>query len=242
MSVYAENENVVLSEIPRTGYTFRGWFDGTTDAAQKVTGWEAGTHKDNVDLWAKWDPITVTVTLINGEDAEMITATYGDYLPNVNVPTKSGSIFTGYYTDKNRSGLRYIDQDGQGYRIFKATTAMILYAGWTEISSGDEISVTNIIGLTWKGSLDSAPSSPEAGWAYYNTADKKSYIFDGAQWQIIAQDGDKGDKGEQGDKGDDGDDGKDADVWTIGDDGYWYLNGVKTEYQSKGADGQNGQD
>lgn len=34
-----------------------------------------------------------------------------------------------------------------------------------------------------------------------------------------------------------GDPGKDADVWTIGDDGYWYLNGKKTEYRAIGKDG-----
>lgn len=31
--------------------------------------------------------------------------------------------------------------------------------------------------------------------------------------------------------------GKDADQWTIGEDGYWWVNGEKTEYLSKGADG-----
>ncbi|MBP5448571.1 MAG: InlB B-repeat-containing protein, partial [Spirochaetales bacterium] len=242
MSVYAENEKVVLQDIPRTGYSFRGWFDGTDDTAQKVTGWEAGTHTDNVVLWAKWDPITVTVTLQNGSETVTITGTYGDYLPNVTVPTKTGSIFAGYYTEENRSGVRYIDQEGQGYRIFKSTTAMLLYAGWTEISSNDNNPVTNVISVVWKGSFDKAPSSPETGWAYYNTADKKTYIYDGTEWQIIAQDGDKGEKGDNGNDGKDGENGKDADVWSIGEDGYWYLNGNKTEYSSKGADGQNGQD
>ena len=43
--------------------------------------------------------------------------------------------------------------------------------------------------ITWKGSYDSNPPSPEKGWAYYNSAEGKSYIWDGSSWQIMAQDG-----------------------------------------------------
>jgi hypothetical protein len=50
-------------------------------------------------------------------------------------------------------------------------------------------------GITWKGSLAAAPAGPRANWAYYNTADKKSYIYDGTAWQALAQDGAPGEKG-----------------------------------------------
>lgn len=49
--------------------------------------------------------------------------------------------------------------------------------------------------INWKGSYDSAPSNPKAGWAYYNTSDKRSYIYDGTSWQIMAQDGADGASG-----------------------------------------------
>ena len=42
--------------------------------------------------------------------------------------------------------------------------------------------------------------------------------------------------------GKDGKDGKDAAVWTIGTDGYWYLNNEKTEYKAIGIDGVDGKD
>jgi len=38
-----------------------------------------------------------------------------------------------------------------------------------------------------------------------------------------------------------GTDGKDADVWTIGDDNYWYKNGEKTEFPAKGDKGDTGE-
>ncbi len=48
---------------------------------------------------------------------------------------------------------------------------------------------TNGISIIWLGSLMSAPASPVLNNGYYNTVDKKSYIWDGSVWQIIAQDG-----------------------------------------------------
>ena len=39
-----------------------------------------------------------------------------------------------------------------------------------------------------------------------------------------------------------GKDGANADVWTIGEDGFWYLNAVKTDYRAVGINGTNGKD
>lgn len=41
-------------------------------------------------------------------------------------------------------------------------------------------------------------------------------------------------------KGEPGDNGNDADIWTIGDDGYWYKNGIKTDHKAVGEDGEDG--
>ena len=45
------------------------------------------------------------------------------------------------------------------------------------------------ISIVWQGSLTAAPANPELNWGYYNTAEGKSYIWDGTDWLIIAQDG-----------------------------------------------------
>lgn len=45
-----------------------------------------------------------------------------------------------------------------------------------------------------------------------------------------------------GKDGQNGADGKNADVWTIGSDGYWYKNGQKTDFKAIGTDGKNGTD
>ena len=55
--------------------------------------------------------------------------------------------------------------------------------------------------LVWKGSLSNAPADPKLFWAYYNTDDGCSYLFDGTGWTLLASKGDKGDKGDQGEQG-----------------------------------------
>lgn len=53
--------------------------------------------------------------------------------------------------------------------------------------------------------------------------------------------GPKGDKGDPGASGSDGVNGKDGATWTIGDDGYWYLDGVRTQFKAVGTDGEKGE-
>ena len=54
--------------------------------------------------------------------------------------------------------------------------------------------------------------------------------------------GTNGTNGKDGVDGKDGVNGKDAAVWTIGTDGFWYCDNVKTEYKALGVDGKDGKD
>jgi len=53
----------------------------------------------------------------------------------------------------------------------------------------------NGISLVWKGESPTHIASPSTNWAYYNTTDKKSYVYDGDSWEIITQDGAQGPTG-----------------------------------------------
>ncbi|MBR6277618.1 MAG: hypothetical protein IKR41_02525, partial [Bacteroidales bacterium] len=46
--------------------------------------------------------------------------------------------------------------------------------------------------IVWKDALENAPENPVTGWCYYNSTEKKSYMYDGTTWQMIAQDGQNG--------------------------------------------------
>ena len=54
------------------------------------------------------------------------------------------------------------------------------------------VSGTNGISIQWIGSLQSVPTNPSVNQAYYNTIDKKAYIWNGSSWSILVQDGTNG--------------------------------------------------
>ena len=60
------------------------------------------------------------------------------------------------------------------------------------------------ISIEWKGSLSEAPANPQKNWAYYNTASKASYIFNGEAWYQMSIDGVDGVAGKDGENGKNG--------------------------------------
>lgn len=48
-------------------------------------------------------------------------------------------------------------------------------------------------GMQWQNDAASHPANPKEGWAYYNTVDKRSYIYDGEKWVVFSKDGSDGD-------------------------------------------------
>ena len=60
---------------------------------------------------------------------------------------------------------------------------------------------TNGVSIVWEGSLASAPSSPQTDWAYYNTVNGESYIYNGAAWVELCQNGATGSTGATGPAG-----------------------------------------
>ncbi|MBN2650750.1 MAG: SUMF1/EgtB/PvdO family nonheme iron enzyme [Spirochaetales bacterium] len=64
--------------------------------------------------------------------------------------------------------------------------------------------------IVWKGSLAVAPANPSLNWAYYNSVEKVSYIYDGSAWQVLARDGSDGANGSDGQNGQDGQNGADG--------------------------------
>ena len=61
--------------------------------------------------------------------------------------------------------------------------------------------------ISWQGTYPSHPADPQLNWAYYNSADRVSYIYDGTSWQVMAQDGTDGVDGTDGEPGASGTDG-----------------------------------
>lgn len=83
-------------------------------------------------------------------------------------------------------------------KILKLVSALILgavflFSGCSDGSDG--VNGSDGSGITWKGSYssssDSALSNPQYLWAYYNTSDECSYLWNGEQWVLFSGTKDK---------------------------------------------------
>lgn len=91
----------------------------------------------------------------------------------------------------------YNSTDKKAY-LWDGTTWQTLAESITGATGPQGPAGANGISITWKGTLTTAPVSPQLNWAYYNSTDKKSYIWDGSAWQILAMDGLVGPQGPAG--------------------------------------------
>lgn len=93
--------------------------------------------------------------------------------------------------------------------IWSEFSAPALWAkyGFDGADGAEGVAGTSII---WKGDFSSAPSNPQNGWAYKNTTDKKSYVYQDGQWYQMTIDGIDGKNGKDGVDGKPGEDGKDG--------------------------------
>jgi len=61
------------------------------------------------------------------------------------------------------------------------------------------------LSIVWQGERETAPYPAYENWAYYNSVDKKAYIYDGEYWWILVKDGETGPRGPKGETGEKGD-------------------------------------
>ena len=81
--------------------------------------------------------------------------------------------------------------------IWSEFSAPALWAkyGFDGADGAEGVAGTSVI---WKGDFSSAPSNPQNGWAYKNTTDKKSYVYQDGQWYQMTIDGIDGKNGKDG--------------------------------------------
>ncbi|HBX50570.1 MAG TPA: hypothetical protein DEH02_05805, partial [Bacteroidales bacterium] len=104
-----------------------------------------------------------------------------------------------------------------------------IYDGTTwQILAQDGINGTNGVSVNWLGTFSNEPATPNINDAYYNSSDKKSYLWDGNLWHIFAQDGIQGLQGDQGPQG------------QTGEQGSQGIPGIQGEQGLSGINGNNG--
>ena len=142
VSVEETNSSISLASTPTapTGYTFDGWYTAASGGTKR-TGSQtisAGASADT-ELYAHWEAKSCTVTFDknSGTDGDnSVTATYGEAMPAITPPTRTGYTFGGYYnseTDNNGTGTKYYNADGSSARNWDVNTTdgQTLYANWS---------------------------------------------------------------------------------------------------------------
>ena len=118
-----ENGKMATMVTPsKTGNEFKGWF--TDEKLTKPFSFTTPIEHD-MTVYAKWqvEQHTVTFESNGGSEVEAQTVDYGNTATQPDNPTKSGSTFSGWYSDEELT---------QGYDFSTSVTADItLYAKWS---------------------------------------------------------------------------------------------------------------
>lgn len=102
------------------------------------------------------------------------------------IPWSSGYVWLQAYADMTQTGAYEVI--GNPVQMFAVPYAMYAANGGGSGSGGTGTGTGT--GISWKGTLTTAPVTAITGDAYYNSTDKKSYIYDSlGVWQIMTQDG-----------------------------------------------------
>lgn len=139
------------SQPTRTGYTFAGW---NTNSSGTGANYSAGNSvsvgaNSTVTLYAKWNPITYSITYNgNGNTGGSTASQTKTYDAAINLQnngfTKTGYHFTGWNTASNGTGTSY--SAGASYN---SNANLTLYAQWAINSSTLKV---NPNGGTWNNS------------------------------------------------------------------------------------------
>ena len=129
------------TDVTRTGYTFKGWYDNENLTGSPVTA-IGGTEMGNKEYWAKWEINQYTIAYdLAGGTAEGNPDTYtietGTF--TLKNPTKSGYTFTGW------SGTGLTGENNLTVTIEKGSTGDRSYtAHWRYNGSGHSYSYYTI--------------------------------------------------------------------------------------------------
>ncbi len=139
---YDEAKNLSANTFTRDNYTFAGWNtvsggSGTSYTDGQMVSNLTDEDKATINLYAQWKGVDVAVNFIRGEGAtggdESVTATYGEPMPAITPPTRTGYCFGGYWSEADGKGTRYYNSLGTStINCNTAGSPLVLYAYWLD--------------------------------------------------------------------------------------------------------------
>lgn len=119
-----ESDTFTLLTPKKEYHTFVGWYTNPEFTGSPVTQVVKGTDQDLV-LYAKFEPIMVDVTFMDGEElVQVVAVPMNTKVAALAALSKQGYLFTGWYADAAATTLFDFDT-----LILEPVT---IYAGWTE--------------------------------------------------------------------------------------------------------------
>lgn len=121
--------STTLVDPMKAGYIFEGWFLTPACSGVAITALGATDFEEAVTLYAKW---TVAEALITFDKASgtggtnSVTATTNEPMPTVDIPTRSGYDFAGYY----KGAVQYYTSSGTSAKDCDLVGATTLTAKW----------------------------------------------------------------------------------------------------------------
>ncbi|SEW46512.1 Outer membrane protein OmpA [Chitinophaga sp. YR573] len=149
-------------------------------------------------------PLEVRLSILDGsatgspvyiEQHSVTTTAQGLFTLVIGQGTPQFGTFAGIPWSKGNQYLQ-VDIDITGAGSFTPIGVMpfmsVPYALYAA-NGGSGGNGTNAVSITWLGTFTAAPAGPLQNQAYYNSTDKKSYIYDSTgTWTIITEDGSPG--------------------------------------------------
>ena len=130
-------KGVLLPKATCTGYNFHGWVINATESnKEKIVKSPYITTKNTI-LYAYWTPKEYKVTLnergaTSNNHSKMVTFTFDKKGEQIQVPTKRGYTFHGYYTEPRGNGTKYYDKNGICIKAWIEDKKDMLYAYWIQ--------------------------------------------------------------------------------------------------------------
>ena len=130
------NTLVTLPNISKNGYTC-GYSTKTNSNEIEYLGGNKYTPTSDVKLYVVCTSTPLETNKIHLDKqggsggSTDIVATYGITLPSIEVPTKKGYIFEGYYSSKNGTNIEYYNKNGISNNKWNQKNDITIYAKWT---------------------------------------------------------------------------------------------------------------
>lgn len=172
MPVHLAGVGVQSAAIDDAGHLIVALTEGEPIDLGKVVG---APGKDAVQ------PTFTIGTITEGSAGASLTGTKTDPKLNLTIPKGSTGASPVFQSVNVTTGAPGTSAAGS---LAGTATQPILNLTIPKGIAGD-----NGISIIWKGTFTAAPLNPLINWAYYNSALRTSFVYDGTTWQVLAKDG-----------------------------------------------------